>query len=234
MIDFAIQAMERLALQLRALQVSTRVRCRRHRATHDLVPNGTTTHHKRAYCVNRAQALDAGGAKQMDSGSFKRVTDGWVYRAPNPWIFGDAPHYRANDAQKAQIQALMIPFEPAYFVAILALGIFVWTFAVKGIVEVFYGHLDDAQKAQIEAIFIPRRPALLATLRFGGAGAWAFAVGKIVEVVSGHDEASTANLVAIAVLFAISLVPVAIWLQRRRLEPILAGLPLTQERITRA
>jgi len=174
------------------------------------------------------------GSKRPKSVMFKPVADGWVYRAPNPWIFGDAPHYLVNDAQKAQIEALTIPFGPALFAAILALGIFAWTFVVKGIVRVFYGHLNDAQKAQIEAIFIPRRPAFLAALRLGGAGAWAVAVAKIVEVFSGHDEASTANLVAIAVLFAISLVPVAIWLQRRRLEPILLGLPLTQERITRA
>ena len=44
-------------------------------------------------------------------------------------------------------------------------------------------------------------------------------------------------MVAIAVLVAISLVaavPLANWIQRRRLQPILAGLPLTQERITLA
>ncbi len=170
----------------------------------------------------------------MDSGSFKRVTDGWAYQAPNPWIFGDAPHYLVNDAQKAQIQTLMIPFGSAYFAAILALGIFVWTFAVKGIVRVFYGHLDDAQKAQIEAIFIPRRPALLAPLRLAGGFVWMYAVASIVLFFPGHGKPSFADLVAIVVLFAISLVPVAIWLQRRRLEPILAGLPPTQERITRA
>ncbi len=165
---------------------------------------------------------------------FKQVAAGWVYRAPNPWVFGGAPHYLVNDAQKAQIEALMIPFGPALFAAILALGIFAWTFAVKGIVSVLYGHLDAAQKAQIEAIFSPHRSALLAALRLGGAGAWGLAVVGIVRVFSGHGEPSSADLAAIAVLFAISLVPVAIWLQWRRLQPVLAVLPLTQERITRA
>ncbi len=165
---------------------------------------------------------------------FKQVAGGWVYRAPNPWVFGDAPHYLVNDRHKAQIEALMIPFGSAYFAAILALGIFAWTLIVKGIVGVFCGHLDDAQKAQFEAIFIPRRPSLLAALRMAGVAAWGLAVVGIVRVFSGHGEPLSADVAVIAVFFAISLVPVAIWLQCRRLQPVLAGLPLTQERITRA
>ena len=172
------------------------------------------------------------GSKRPKSVMFKPVAGGWVYRARNPLTFGDAPHYLVNDAQKAQIEALIIPRWPALFAAILALGIFAWTFVVKGIVRVFFGHLVDAQKAQIEAMFIPRRPALLGALRLGGAAVWMLAVVSIVRVFSGHDEPSIANVVAIAVLFAISLVPVANWLQRRRLQPILPGLQLTQERIT--
>ena len=174
------------------------------------------------------------GSERPKPEMFKRVADGWVYRAPNHWVFGDAPHYLMNDAQKAQIEALMTFFGAAYFAAILALGIFAWTLVVKGIVGLFYGHLDDAQKVQIEAVFIPHRPAPLAALRLAGAAGWMFAVAGIVRVFSGHGEPSSADVVVIAVLFAISLVPVAIWLQWRRLQPVLAGLPLTQERIMRA
>ena len=122
---------------------------------------------------------------------FKPVAGGWVYRAPNPWVFGDAPHYLVNDAQKAQIEAIVIPRRPVLFGAMLVAGIVAWVFALVGIV-------------------------------------W---------VVSRHDDPSTTDVIAIAVLVAISLVaalPFAGWIQRRRLQPILAGLPLTQERITLA
>jgi len=129
------------------------------------------------------------GSERPKSVMFKPVADGWVYRAPNPWVFGDAPHYLVN----------------------------------------------DAQKAQIEAIIIPRRPVLFGVLLVAGIVAWVFALGGIVWAVSRHDDPTTTDVIAIAVLVAISLVaalPFAGWIQRRRLQPILAGLPLTQERIT--
>ena len=128
-------------------------------------------------------------ASVLKSVTFKPVAGGWVYRAPNPWVFGDAPHYLVN----------------------------------------------DAQKAQIEAIIIPRRPVLFGVLLVAGIVAWVFALVGIVWAVSRHDDPTTADVIAIAVLVAISLVaalPLAGWIQRRRLQPILTGLPLTQERIT--
>ena len=129
------------------------------------------------------------GSERPKSVMFKPVAGGWVYRAPNPWVFGDAPHYLVN----------------------------------------------DAQKAQIEAVIIPRRPVLFGVLLVAGIVAWVFALAGIVWAISGHDDPTTADVIAIAVLVAISLVaavPLANWIQRRRLEPILAGLPITQERIT--
>src|SRR4029077_13598795 len=95
--------------------------------------------------------------------------------------------------------------------------------------------VNDAQKAQIEAIIIPRRPVLFGVLLVAGIVAWVFALVGIVWAVSRHDDPTTADVIAIAVLVAISLVaalPLAGWIQRRRLQPILAGLLLTQERIT--
>ena len=129
------------------------------------------------------------GSERPKSVMFKPVAGGWVYRAPNPWVFGDAPHYLVNDAQKAQIEAIIIPRRPVLFGAMLVAGIVAWVFALVGIV-------------------------------------WA---------VSRHDDPTTTDVIAIAVLVAISLVaalPFAGWIKRRRLQPILAGLPLTQERIT--
>ena len=101
--------------------------------------------------------------------TFKPVAGGWVYRAPNPWVFGDAPHYLVN----------------------------------------------DAQKAQIEAIIIPRRPVLFGVLLVAGIVAWVFALVGIVWAVSRHDDPTTADVIAIAVLVAISLVaglPLAGWI----------------------
>ena len=129
------------------------------------------------------------GSERPKSVMFKPVAGGWVYRAPNPWVFGDAPHYFVNDAQKAQIEAVIIPRRPVLFGAMLVAGITAWVLAVVGIV-------------------------------------WGF---------SRHDEPSSADVVAITAFTVISLlaaIPLAGWFQRRRLEPILAGLPLTQERIT--
>ena len=128
------------------------------------------------------------GSERPKSVMFKPVAGGWVYRAPNPRVFGDASHYLVN----------------------------------------------DAQKAQIEAIIIPRRPVLLGVLLVAGIVAWVFALLGIVWAISRHDDPTTTDVIAIAVV-AISLVaalPFAGWIQRRRLQPILAGLPLTQERIT--
>ena len=121
---------------------------------------------------------------------FKRVSGGWVYRAPNPWVFGDTPHYLVNEAQKAQIEAIIVPRRPVLFAAALVAGIIAWVVAVATII-------------------------------------WAFG--------SGHDDPSAGDLVAMTVLIVfpmLAAVPFAAWIQRRRLQPILAGLPLTDERIT--
>jgi len=121
---------------------------------------------------------------------FKPVSGGWVYRAPNPWVFGDTPHYLVNEAQKAQIEAIIVPRRPVLFAAALVAGIIAWVVAVATII-------------------------------------WAFG--------SGHDDPSAGDLVAMTVLIVfpmLAAVPFAAWIQRRRLQPILAGLPLTDERIT--
>ena len=45
----------------------------------------------------------------MKSALFRAAPGGWVFRSPNPWVFGDTPHYLVNDAQKAQIEAIVAP-----------------------------------------------------------------------------------------------------------------------------
>lgn len=95
--------------------------------------------------------------------------------------------------------------------------------------------VDDTQKAEIEMIVVPRRPVLLGIIIALGIFAWVFAIGGLVWLISGDEDPTTADVIAIAALTAISLlaaIPLANWIQRRRLEPILAGLPPAQERIT--
>ncbi len=134
---------------------------------------------------------------------FKRVTGGWVYRASTPWVLNDAAYYLVSTP---------------------------WVFG-----DAPHYLVNDAQKAQIEAIIIPRRPILLGAIVFGGIFAWMLAVGALLGVFSEQNGPSSRDMVA---LFALTIFPllaaalVAGWIQRRRLQPILAGLPLTQERIT--
>ena len=46
---------------------------------------------------------------------FKKVPDGYVFRAPNPFVFGRARFYLVNEAQKAQLLAIITARNPAVF-----------------------------------------------------------------------------------------------------------------------
>jgi hypothetical protein len=75
-------------------------------------------------------------------GVFKPLPGGWVYRAPNPLVFGDTRHYLVNDAQKAQIEAIMLPRRPALLAAMLIAGMAVWVLTVANLVGDFgSGHV---------------------------------------------------------------------------------------------
>jgi hypothetical protein len=43
----------------------------------------------------------------FEASTFRPVEDGFVFRTPNPWLFGRARHYRASEAQKNEIIALV-------------------------------------------------------------------------------------------------------------------------------
>ena len=121
---------------------------------------------------------------------FRPTSDGWVFRSPNPWVFGDTPHYLVNDAQKAQIEAIIAP-RPRVVVAVLVAGLVAWIL-------------------------------LLATFM------WTF---------SGHEDPTPGDfgvMVFLTFLALFAVLPVAGLIQRRRLTPVLAGAPLTTERITYA
>ena len=133
-------------------------------------------------------------AKPSDSlkgALFRAVPGGWVFGSPNHWMFGDTPHYLVNDAQKAQIEAIIVPRRPGVVVAVLFAGLVAWVF-------------------------------LLAT------GMWAF---------SGHENPTPGDvgvIVLLTFLALIALLAIAGLIQWHRLRPVLAGAPLTTERITYA
>jgi len=112
---------------------------------------------------------------------FKPVPGGWAYRSPT-WGFGDTPHFLVN----------------------------------------------EAQKAQIEAVILPRRPILLAAVLIIGYIAWLLTLATL-NLAFGRDPVNAMELLPLLVAR-----PIALWIQKRRLQPILAGLPLTDERITNA
>lgn len=129
-------------------------------------------------------------AKPSDA-LFKAVSGGWVFRSPNPWLFGDTPHYL----------------------------------------------VDDAQKAQIEAILVPRRPAVVGALLVGGIVTWGIVVATFMWAFAGHEDLTPGDICVMVVLILIpllALLPIAGFVQRRRLRPVLAGVPLTTERISYA
>ena len=74
------------------------------------------------------------------SALFKAIPGGWVFRSPNPWVFGDTPHYLVNDAQKAQIEAILAPRRPGVVAAALIVGIIAWAIAVSIFMWAFSGH----------------------------------------------------------------------------------------------
>jgi hypothetical protein len=96
--------------------------------------------------------------------------------------------------------------------------------------------VNDTQRAQIETILRPRRPAVLAAQLIAALFAWVFAVAGLVWAFgSGKDNPTAEDIIAMVVLIVVPVIaalPVAAWVQGRRLQPLLKGLPLTAERIT--
>jgi hypothetical protein len=116
---------------------------------------------------------------------FKKVPEGYVFRAPNPWVFGRARFYLVNDAQKAQLLAIIT--------------------------------------ARSQAVFWIALVALI------GASTAAIAYG------SGHDDPTAGDVVIMLALLPVwiyAAVLISIGPMARRLQPLLAGLTPTDQRIT--
>ena len=95
--------------------------------------------------------------------------------------------------------------------------------------------VNDAQKQELLAIVMPRRPVLRIAAIIIGVLLWAVAAATIAWAVSPHAEPTAGDAAA---MFVLVLVPIffalVVALQRnlRRMQPILAGAPRTEERIT--
>ena len=91
---------------------------------------------------------------------FRPTSDGWVFRSPNPWVFGDTPHYLVNDAQKAQIEAIVTPKRPAVVVTLYAVGLIAWAVAVATLMWAFSGHADPTPGDTGLMVFLILVPAV--------------------------------------------------------------------------
>jgi len=91
--------------------------------------------------------------------------------------------------------------------------------------------VNDTQKAEIEAI-VARRPALVGVTLIIGTVAWLVAVTNFVGGFgSGGISPTVFDLLGMIVLMAVPLLigaPLSARIQRRRLAPVLANLPLAQ------
>lgn len=96
--------------------------------------------------------------------------------------------------------------------------------------------VNDTQKAQLLAIITPRWPVLRVAVITAGIMLWSVAVAAMVWAFSaGHDQPTGYEMVAMVFLTVVPMVlALMMALQRnlRRMQPVLAGLPRTDERIS--
>jgi hypothetical protein len=71
---------------------------------------------------------------EIEAALFKQVGDGWVFQAPNPWVFGRTSRYLVNEAQKAELLAIVTPRSPTLRIAAITAGILLWAIAASIIV----------------------------------------------------------------------------------------------------
>ncbi len=96
--------------------------------------------------------------------------------------------------------------------------------------------VTKAQKRELLAILTPRRPVLRIAAITAAIVAWTAVVALAVWLFSGADQPGTREVAAIFISIVVPLflaVVVALRRNRRRMHPILAGAPRTEERITR-
>jgi hypothetical protein len=91
-------------------------------------------------------------AAEIEAAFFKQVGGGWVFQAPNPWVFGRTSRYLVNDAQKAELLALVTPRSPTLRIAAITAGILLWAISASIIVWAVSSH-DEPTARDALAIF---------------------------------------------------------------------------------
>jgi hypothetical protein len=91
-------------------------------------------------------------AAEIEAALFKPVGGGWVFQAPNPWVFGRTSRYLVNDAQKAELLAIVTPRSPTLRIAAITAGILLWAIAASIIVWAVSSH-DEPTASDALAIF---------------------------------------------------------------------------------
>jgi hypothetical protein len=105
---------------------------------------------------------------EIEAALFKQVGGGWVFQAPNPWVFGRTSRYLVNEAQKAELLAIVTPRRPILRIAAITAGILVWAVAASTIVWAVSSY-DEPTVTDALAIFalvvVPIFLALVFALR---------------------------------------------------------------------
>jgi hypothetical protein len=94
---------------------------------------------------------------------------------------------------------------------------------------------NEAQKAEIVSIITPRRPVLRHVMAWVALVAMVAAGGTIVWACTGHDDPTTADVFVWIMLVIVQILAALLimrWRIRHRLQPLIAGLPPSDDRIT--
>jgi uncharacterized membrane protein len=98
--------------------------------------------------------------------------------------------------------------------------------------------VNDTQKAQLLAIITPRRPMLRVAVITAGIALWAVAVAALVWAFGADQEQPTGpEMITMALLTVVPMflaLMLALKRNLRRMAPVLAGAPRTDERISRS
>jgi hypothetical protein len=95
--------------------------------------------------------------------------------------------------------------------------------------------VNEAQKHDILEIVVARRPILRLVVITAALLLWGIAMGTLGWAFSGHEDPTATDVIVMIVMTIVAMfvaLHVALRRKRRQLQPILAGLPRSNERIT--
>ncbi len=98
-----------------------------------------------------------------------------------------------------------------------------------------YYLVNEAQKAGIVSIMTPRRPVLRHVMAWVALVLMVVVGGMTIWVCTGHDNPTTADVfvwIGLVIAQIFTAVLILRWRLRRRLQPLVAGLPPSDDRIT--